>query len=336
VAGRQVLVVGGTGFLGRRLAEAFVAEGDEVSVLSRGQGPEPPRDVRHIAADRHQPASLAAALRGIAFDVVVDNVAFSGQDVADLLTALGSRGGVGHYLLTSSAAVYANLQVRRPLREPEADLSLRLPRDAPDAFHTRLGQDYANGKREAETVLRDSGLAWTSLRAPIVVGPDDRTLRIWWFVQRLLDGGPILIPDWGPGRLFQVVWTHDFARACALAASNPAAFGRAYNVAQAEVFTAETWLQALAEALGRTVRFGRVPEQDLAARGLPEYHMPIAGRPFGHVLLDGCAARADLGFEPLPESAWLRATAQGCAANPPSQPSAGYARRAEEMRAAVA
>jgi nucleoside-diphosphate-sugar epimerase len=325
----NVLVVGGTGFLGRRIAEAFVANGDDVSVLSRGQGPSPPSGVRALIADRHESKTLQTALHGKAFDVVVDNVAFTGPDVADLLAALGAR--VGHYLLTSSAAVYPNLQVRHPLREDEADLELRVPVNAPDPFHTRLGHAYANGKREAEAVLRDSGLAWSSLRAPIVVGADDRTLRIWWFVQRLLDSGPIVIPDWGPGRLFQVVWTHDFARACVVAAGKPSAFGHAYNVAQPEIFTAETWILALAEALGRQASYVRIPETDL-----PGYHMPIAGRAFGHVLLDGCAARADLGFEPVTESTWLVETVQGCAATPPSTPSAGYERRADEIRVAVA
>jgi nucleoside-diphosphate-sugar epimerase len=329
VTGRNVLVVGGTGFLGRRIAEQLVVNGDQVSVLSRGQGPGPPDGVRQLLADRRQPESLNAALGGQTFDAVVDNVAFSGQDVAGLLAALGPR--VGHYLLTSSAAVYANLQVRRPLQEHEADLDLRVPVDAPDPYHTRLGHAYANGKREAEAVLRDSEVAWTSLRAPVVVGADDRTLRIWWFVQRLLDGGPILIPDWGPGRLFQVVWTHDFARACVLAVANPAAFGHAYNVAQAEVFTAETWIMAVADALGCKAGYAHIGEH-----AVPGYHLPIAGRAFGHVLLDGFAARADLGFEPVRESTWLVETVRGCAANPPTVDSAGYARRAEEIRAAVA
>ena len=322
-------MVGGTGFLGRCIAEQFVAHGDDVTVLSRGQRRSPLGGARQLIADRQQPEALLAALRDEAFDVVVDNIAFTGQDVAGLLTALGGR--VGHCILTSSAAVYANLQVRRPLREDQADLSLRLPADAPDAFHTRLGQAYGNGKREAEAVLRDSGLAWTSLRAPIVVGADDRTLRIWWFIQRLLDGGPILIPDWGPGRLFQVVWTHDFARACILAAGNPRAFGHAYNVAQSEIFTAETWIVAIADALGRQANYVHIAEDRLLG-----YHMPIAGRAFGHVLLDGCAARADLGFEPADAATWLRETALGCADNPPSTPSAGYERRADEIRVAVA
>jgi len=329
VTARNVLVVGGTGFLGRRIAEQFVANGDQVSVLSRGQGPAPPDGVRQLLADRRQPESLEAALRDQTFDTVLDNVAFSGQDVTGLLAALGPR--VGHYLLTSSAAVYANLQVRRPLQEAEADLDLRMPIDAPDPYHTRLGHAYANGKREAEATLRDSGVPWTSLRAPVVVGADDRTLRVWWFVQRLLDGGPILIPDWGPGRLFQVVWTRDFARACVHAAGNPAAFGHAYNVAQAEVFTAETWIMAVADALRCKASYVRIGEHDV-----PGYHMPIAGRAFGHVLLDGFAARADLGFEPVPESTWLVQTVRGCAANPPSVDSPGYVRRADEIGAAVA
>jgi len=169
-----------------------------------------------------------------------------------------------------------------------------------------------------------------------VVGPDDRTLRVWWFVQRLLDGGPILVPEWGPGRLFQVVWADDFARACRLAAGNPAGFGRAYNIAQAEVFTAETWLQAMAAALGRQVEVGGVPEHDLDAVGLAGYQMPIAGRPFGHVLLDISNPRRELDFAPRDESHWLVETVRACAAQPPTAASAGYQRRAEEVRVARA
>jgi 1-deoxyxylulose-5-phosphate synthase len=328
-SGRRVLVVGGSGFLGRRIVEQFLAAGDEVSVLSRGQA-ELPSGVRHLAADRRQPQALTAALRGQSFDVVVDNVAFDGADVIGLLTALDGR--LGHCLLTSSSAVYADRYIRRPLREAEADLSVRLAADAPGAFHPRLGQAYGNGKREAEAALRDSGVAWTALRAPIVVGGDDRTLRIWWFVQRLLDGGPLLIPDWGPGRLFQVVWARDFARACLLAAGTSAARGRAYNVAQAEVFTAETWIQALASALGRPATCASITEDQLNGLGLAGYAMPIAGRPFGHVLLDLAAAEHDLGFVPVAESEWLVETAQMCAAEPPAQASRDYERRAIELR----
>ncbi|MCA1646954.1 MAG: NAD-dependent epimerase/dehydratase family protein [Chloroflexi bacterium] len=326
-------MIGGTGFLGRRITAEFVRSGDVVAVLSRGQravdalGP-----VERLQADRHDLDALRGALGERSFDVVVDNVAFDADDVSTTLDVLNGR--AGHYLLTSSAAVYADRYVRRPLQEHAADLSLRTSVDGLNSFHPRLGHAYANGKRAAEQATCQSAFAWTVLRLPVVLGADDRTLRVWWFVQRLMDGQPLLIPEWGAGRIFHVAWTHDVARAFAAAAANPSAFGRTYNVAQAELYTAESWIEVAAGVLGVRPRYAHIPEDDLARAGLTGYTLPIAGRPFGHVLLDVGAIRHELGFEPSPESVWLSDTLMGSAANPPAASSAGYERRDHEARVA--
>jgi nucleoside-diphosphate-sugar epimerase len=325
LAGRQSLVVGGTGFLGRRIAEALRQAGDQVAVLTRGQRPAAGFEL--LEADRRDAASLHAALAGRAFDVVVDNVAFDAHDVETLLETLGDR--VGHYILTSSVAVYTDRYVRRPVRETDVDLEARVAPDAPNSFHPRLGHAYGNGKRAAEQALGRSNVPWTCVRPPVILAADDRTRRVWWFVQRLLDGGPILIPDWGPGRIFQVAWTLDVARAIVCVATNSAAFGRAYNVAQAELYTAESWIAACAALLGVTPRYAHVAEDEP-----PGYLLPVAGRPFGHALFDCSAVRCELGFEPAPESVWLADTLRGCAADPPGEPSAGYDRRSEELNIA--
>jgi nucleoside-diphosphate-sugar epimerase len=330
-----VLVVGGTGFLGRRIAEAFVEHGDDVAVLSRGARPDDGLTaVERLCADRHDTDALLRALAGRSFDVVIDNIVYAPEDLSTLLAVLDGR--VGHYLMTSSSAVYADRYVRRPLREDDADLSVRAAVDAPNPFHSRLGHAYANAKRAAEQVLRTvSGVAWTVLRPPVILGADDRTMRVWWFVQRLRDDGPIVIPEWGPGRVFQVAWADDVARAFVSAAGVPAAHRRAYNVAQAEIYTAETWIAACAEVLGTVARWVHVPEVSLDDHALGGYTLPVAGRPFGHVLLDLSAARCDFGFAPRPEDVWLHATINGCAANPPECDSANYERRDRELRAAA-
>jgi nucleoside-diphosphate-sugar epimerase len=329
LAARQsfVLVVGGTGFLGRRIAEALRRAGDRVTILARGQRSADGFEL--LAVERHDAAGLRAALADRTFDVVVDNIAFSGHDVETLLEALGGR--VGHYVLTSSAAVYAERYTRRPIRETDADLGVRVPVDAPNPFHPRLGHAYGNGKREAEQALLQASVPWTAVRPPVILAADDRTRRVWWFVQRLLDGEALLIPEWGAGRIFQVAWTLDVARAIACVAANPTAFGRTYNVAQAEVYTAESWIEACAAQLGVTPRYAHVAEDCP-----PGYLLPVAGRPFGHVLLDCSAIRYELGFEPSPPSVWLADTLRGCAADPPEQPSAGYERRSDEVRVARA
>jgi hypothetical protein len=119
-------------------------------------------------------------------------------------------------------------------------------------------------------------------------------------------------------------------------AGNASAFGRAYNVAQAELYTAESWIETAAAILGVRPVYARFAEDDAAGLGLADYRLPVAGRPFGHCLVDLSAIRHDAGFEPSPESVWLTETLLGCARNPPEQNSPGYAQRADEIRIARA
>ncbi len=331
---RRVLVIGGTGFLGHRIAEAFVLAGDHVAVLTRGRSGRGGLDsVERLTADRREPLAMHELLQNRAFDVVVDNIAYEAEDVRITLAALPKD--TGHYLVTSSTAVYADRYVRRPLQERDADLEARAPFDAPDPFHSRQGHAYANNKRAAEQETSQSTIPWTVLRPPVILGEDDRTRRVWWFVQRLLDRRAILIPDWGPGRVFQVAWANDVARAFVHAAGNPHAFGQAYNVAQAELYTAESWIEAAAAILGVKASYAHIPEADLDKAGLNGYLLPVAGRPFGHLLVDTAAIRCQLNFEPAPEQVWLAQTLRGCLANPPTIDSAGYDRRDQESRVAT-
>jgi nucleoside-diphosphate-sugar epimerase len=332
----RILVLGGSGYVGHRVSERFLAAGHEVAVVSRGEKqPDVLGRVEHIQLDRKDHERFEAAMQERRFDAVIDTIAYQHEDALSAIRAF--RGRVGQYLFISSVAVYSKRQLLRPILENDADLATELdPAESEGGFHPSGRLDYAIGKRAVERELQNHGadLPWTSLRAPIVVGPDDRTLRVWWFVQRIRDGGPLLIPDWGPSRIFQLVTADALAEAFLACAGNQATRCRAYNVAQAEILTAESWIDGLAAALGSSVEHVRVPESLLAAKGLPDYAMPIVGRPFGHVLLDISAARREFGFAPEPFETWVGATACGCAASPPSNDSPGYTRRRQEIEAA--
>src|SRR5712692_5471614 len=89
---RNVLVIGGTGFLGRRITDEFARHGDRVAVLSRGQrAVEELSGVELLHADRHDPAALRMALGNREFDIVIDNIAFDADDVSVALDALNGR-----------------------------------------------------------------------------------------------------------------------------------------------------------------------------------------------------------------------------------------------------
>jgi nucleoside-diphosphate-sugar epimerase len=146
----------------------------------------------------------------------------------------------------------------------------------------------------------------------------------------------VLMPDQGAGHAFQITYVEDLADAFVAALGNPLAFRRAYNVASPEQLTAESFSSALGAPLGRAVECVRAPLPVIAAAGLHDYRVPIAGLPFGHVLLDTCRAQQELGFRATPVERWARATAEGCAASPPQHDSRHYESRAREIELARA
>jgi nucleoside-diphosphate-sugar epimerase len=332
----RVLVLGGTGYVGRRITERLVERGDEVTVVSRGLlRPAILASVESIHVDRKDRRAFETAFEGRQFDAVIDNIAYDREDAQSSVRAF--RGRIRQYVYTSTMAVYDAARMQRPVRESDAVLNhLLTPEEvANSAYHPNPARalTYTNGKRQVELEFRAAAadFAFTALRAPIVVGPDDRTRRIWWFVQRIQDGGPFIYPEWGNGRVFQVVYADDLAAAFVSALGNSNAYNREFNIAEPEIFSPESWIAGLASALGGASRCVRIPEPLIAEAGLPDYTMPIAGRPFGHFLMDLSAAYSALDFHPAPFDVWIGDTATGCASNPPDQDSQGYERRADEI-----
>jgi nucleoside-diphosphate-sugar epimerase len=332
----RVLVIGGSGYVGRRITERLVERGDEVTVVSRGLlQPSILSSVEAIQVDRKDYQAFEAAFSSRQFDAVIDNIAYDKADAESSVRAF--RGRIRQYLYTSTMAVYDSARMERPVRESDAVLThILTPEEvANSAYHPNPTRalTYTNGKRQVELIFQSASreFAFTALRAPIVVGPDDRTQRIWWFVQRITDGGPFIYPAWGNGRVFQVVYADDLAGAFVSALGNPRAYNCEFNIAEPEIFSPETWIDGLASALGRDSRCVRIPEPVISQAGLPDYTMPIAGRPFGHFLMDLSAAYCTLGFRPAPLATWIGDTATGCAANPPKRDSQGYENRPEEI-----
>lgn len=97
----ELLVLGGTRFLGRAVAEAALGRGHAVTALARGTAP-PPDGVTFVRADRDEEDGLAA-LAGRAWDSVVDvtlHPVHVRRAVRDLTT--------GHWVFVSTANVYAD------------------------------------------------------------------------------------------------------------------------------------------------------------------------------------------------------------------------------------
>lgn len=316
----RVLIIGGTSFFGKAIVRWFLARGDRVSVYTRGRRrPNFLEAVEHLRGDRTDHPGFVRTLASRSFDVVVDNVAFERPDVEAAVEAF--RGRIGHYLLTSSGAVYPDFvppQTFRPITEDTADLTLR-------------GDGaYAEGKRACEQALAEQdAFPFTIVRPPIVQGPEDSSLRGWFWYQRIADGGPLLVPHKFPASVWRQAYSEDIAAAVALAAANPAAFGRTYNVASEEIVTLEDFLRLTARTLEKSDPIVSVP-QAVLAKEAPWYRPTFAHQ----FIMDITRIKEDLGFVPTPLAEWLKETVRWHL-SATLEPARGYDRRGDEIALAA-
>jgi nucleoside-diphosphate-sugar epimerase len=190
----RLLVLGGTGFVGRAVADEALARGYQVTVFNRGRNPAP-AGVTALVGDRLAADGLAALDAG-GWDAVVDT--WSG-DPAAVRSAAGSlKGRAGHYTYVSSRSVYAEgspspLTELSPVVEPDTEFA------------------YAAQKRGGE-IAAEQGFDGPVLlgRAGLILGPYEDVGRLPWWLNRLHRGGATLAP--GPRDLpLQYVDARDLA-----------------------------------------------------------------------------------------------------------------------------
>jgi 2'-hydroxyisoflavone reductase len=192
VRAMELLILGGTEFVGRAVAAEALARGWGVTVFHRGRHPAPP-GVEVRTGDRAS-GDLAALARG-RWDAVVDTWSGPPRAVAEAAAVLGDR--VGAYGYVSSRSVYA-----WPMPAGAAeDAPLNAPGD----------EDYAAVKRGGEVAALEAyGDAALLVRAGLILGPWENVGRLPWWLRRIARGGPVLAP--GPRDLkVQYVDVRDLA-----------------------------------------------------------------------------------------------------------------------------
>ena len=197
----SVLVLGGTAWFGRVLAERAMAAGHAVTCLARGRAGAAPGGARFVAADRSEPESYRD-VSGESWDLVVD-ISWQPGLVRSALAALADRAGA--WALISSCSVYARSD------EPGIDESAALL--DPVAADEADVQDYGGAKVACEQVTAErTGGRAVLLRAGLIGGDGDRSGRTGYWPGRcaLAGGGSVLVP--GPAdNPVQIVDVRDLA-----------------------------------------------------------------------------------------------------------------------------
>jgi nucleoside-diphosphate-sugar epimerase len=191
---REICVIGGNRYFGKRLIARLTAAGDRVTVVNRGSSP-PPAGTIHLIADRDDENSLERALGSRTFDVVVDQVCYSPRQALTARRVFAGR--TRRYVMTSTVEVYEYEDTAVPVAEGAVDpravaVDPSLPWD--DAEF--LDAHYGEGKRQAEAVFAaGSDFPYVAVRvAHVLGGEDDFTGRLEHYADRVRTGEAIAVP----------------------------------------------------------------------------------------------------------------------------------------------
>lgn len=178
----RLLILGGTGFLGRHVAQEALIRGYDLTLFTRQvTAPELFPQAEHLRGDRHGDLD---SLRGREWGAVIDT---SGQDPRAVgeSAALLAR-AVGHYTFVSSISAYGTFP------EPGLDEAAPTARGVSEDIAEGYGARKAACERAVAEVF---GRRSCTVRAGLLVGPYDPTERFSRWVRDLAAGGRVRAPD---------------------------------------------------------------------------------------------------------------------------------------------
>ncbi|WP_421186831.1 NAD-dependent epimerase/dehydratase family protein [Aeromonas enteropelogenes] len=293
----KLLIIGGTGFLGRHLTALALDWGHEVTLFNRGHYQHPDwRDLVQLTGDRDRDLSALQG-NGLYWDLVIDTCCYHPEQAARLSAAL--LGHCERLIFISTISVY------RDFAQPEMDESAPLHEISEDEFPT----DYGPLKVLCEAEYRARwGKRLCILRPGVLCGPFDPTGRMAWWVKRVQQGGPWLLPGDGQDRL-QYLDVRDCAEFALRAAERQ--LGGVFNLVKPGITLAD-WVERLAARLvpAKALQPEWTPWQEMLAAGvepwqsyptlLPNGLAEYAG--YGRISAEAAIVQG-LNFRPLEETA---------------------------------
>ena len=233
----NVLIFGGTRFMGRYVLRALLEVGIDVTIANRGTREEN-KGAHNVICDRSQPGALEQ-FKDSKFDAVIDFSAYA----SDWVEQAGNffAGKISRYIFISTGAVYTSSQIF-PITED-------FPKGPPHPF-----APYAAEKIRSESLLREfsskGAFDTTALRLPFVMGPDNYEDRESFVFSRLLSKQPIFLANGGKS-IHSFIYAGDVASAIVRILSLSRSKGsEEFNLAIPQATTSRGFVDLASEVCG--------------------------------------------------------------------------------------
>ena len=229
IPSQKILVLGGSGFVGRHVCEALSRQGHRITVPTRRL---PARSVQMfpgvevVRADVHDPAQLLSLVQG--HDAVVNLVAI----------LHGNEAAFDHVhvqLMRHLVAACNKAGVRRLVHVSALG--------ADEYAASMYQRSKARGEKVLHAAVQTANLELTILRPSVIFGADDKFINVFAKLQAVFPVMPLA----GAATRFQPVWVQDVAQSVVYCLSHRTTVGETFELCGPEIFT----LQQLVEIAGR-------------------------------------------------------------------------------------
>ncbi len=184
----KILVLGGTRFFGKHLVEELILKQYDITIATRGITPDPfGNRVQRIKVDRTSEKDMKEAFQGKEYDIVYDDIAYCSNDIRYALDNISCK----RYVFVSTISVYNEFHIG--IREEEFN-----PEEGKLIWCDKEDFTYNIIKQHAERALFQEYAgrqSFAAVRFPFVIGKDDYTQRLFFYVDHIKKGIPMNVDN---------------------------------------------------------------------------------------------------------------------------------------------